>query len=100
TIYGDIHVSVTSGSRFLLHKYFLATLLLPCGKLNAKVKKFTGSDDVGDACDSMTKAIHAFTHWSLLYSQGHILFCDLQGMLDFKGVMCLFDPQAHTCVLY
>lgn len=21
-------------------------------------------------------------------------------MLDFKGVMCLFDPQAHTCVLY
>lgn len=101
---------------------FLATLLLPCGKVDEKVKKFTGSDDIGDAPDNMTKAIHAFAHWSLLYSQGHILFCDLQGTfiligneillgnvtktlfltgaLDFKGVMCLFDPQAHTCVLY
>lgn len=119
---------MTSGSRVIPKKIFLATLLLPCGKLDAKIKKFTGSDDVGDAPDSMTKAIHAFAHWSLLYSRGHVLFCDLQGnhhhilllvlvllsssslerklklrlcltgACDLKGVMCLFDPQSHTCV--
>ncbi|KAF8801852.1 hypothetical protein BYT27DRAFT_7114029, partial [Phlegmacium glaucopus] len=96
SIYGEIHRSMTSGSRLILHKPFLATLLLPCGKVDGKVKKFTGSDCVGDACDNMTKAVHAFAHWSLLYSHKHILFCDLQGALDLKGVMCLFDPQAHT----
>lgn len=79
SIYGEIQGSVTSGSRVVPKKNFLATLLLPCGKLDAKVKKFTGSDDIGDAPDSMTKAVHAFAHWSLLYSRGHILFCDLQG---------------------
>jgi alpha-kinase family protein len=119
SIYGEIQASMTSGSRVVPKKNFLATLLLPCGKLDSKIKKFTGSDDIGDAPDSMTKAIHAFAHWSLLYSRGHILFCDLQGTitgndillgfelsfyltgaLDFKRVMCLFDPQAHTCVLY
>lgn len=79
SIYGEFQGSVTSGSRVVPKKNFLATLLLPCGKLDAKIKKFTGSDDIGDAPDSMTKAIHAFAHWSLLYSRGHILFCDLQG---------------------
>ena len=80
SIYGKIQASMTSGSRTIPKKNFLATLLLPCGKLDAKVKKFTGNDDIGDALDNMTKAIHAFAHWSLLYSRGHILFCDLQGI--------------------
>lgn len=74
-------MSVTSGSRVLPKKNFLATLLLPCGKLDVKIKKFTGSDDIGDAPDNMTKAVHAFAHWSLIYSRGHILFCDLQGII-------------------
>jgi hypothetical protein len=82
SIYGEIRASRSSGSRIVPHNFFLATLLLPCGKLDGKVRKFTGSDDIGDAPDSMTKAVHAFAHWSLLYSQGHILFCDLQGTLN------------------
>jgi hypothetical protein len=81
SIYGEIQGSLTSGSRIVPKKNFLATILLPCGNLDAKIKKFTGSDNVGDAPDSMTKAVHAFAHWSLLYSRGHILFCDLQGTI-------------------
>ena len=87
SIYGEIQVSVTSGSRVLQKKNFLATLLLPCGTLDSKIKKFTGSDEVGDAPDGMTKAIHAFAHWSLLYSRGHILFCDLQGIIFLTGLL-------------
>lgn len=80
SIYGEIQASMTSGSRTIPKKNFLATLLLPCGKLDAKVKKFMGNDDIGDALDNMTKAVHAFAHWLLLYSWGHILFCNLQGI--------------------
>jgi len=60
------------------------------------MKKFTGNDDIGDALDHMTKAIHAFAHFSVVYSQNNILLCDLQGAPDFNGKMCLIDPQAHT----
>lgn len=70
---------------------------MPCGKVDGGIRKFTGNDDIGSApVDDLTKAVHAFAHFSLLYSQDHILFCDLQGALDLRGVMCLFDPQAHT----
>lgn len=100
------------------HKHFLATRLLPCGKADGKLKKFTGNGEIGDATDDLTKAIHAFAHFSLIYSHGHLLFCDLQGIIhtfwslcsenvlillgayDFNGKMCLIDPQAHTFVLY
>ena len=74
--------------------------------------------EIGSATDDLTKAIHAFAHFSLIYSHGHLLFCDLQGIIrkfwslfsekilillgayDFNGKMCLIDPQAHTFVLY
>ena len=71
---------MTSGGRIIPHQHFLATLLLPCGKVDGEVRKFTGNDDIGDASDDITKAVHAFAHFSLLYSQEHILFCDLQGV--------------------
>lgn len=64
-----------------------------------KVTKFTGSDDIALVADAMIKAIHAFAHFSHVYSKGFLLFCDLQGIYDDGGRMCLFDPQAHTYAL-
>ena len=43
------------------------------------MRKFTGNGQIGDADDNITKAAHAFAHFSLLYSQKNVLFCDLQG---------------------
>ena len=63
----------------LPHNHFLATLLLPCGELDGTIKKFTGSDEIGDAPDDITKAIHAFAHFTHVYTSGHIVPCDLQG---------------------
>ena len=62
------------------YRQFLVTPLLPCGELDGKIQKFTGNADLGPASDAMTKAIHAFAHFSLLYSHGFLLFCDLQGL--------------------
>lgn len=95
-ILGRIIPSPTSNSRPLPYLNFLATPLLPCGPVDAPVKKFTGNGSIGDADDHITRAIHAFAHFSVLYSQENLLFCDLQGALDIKGHMCLIDPQAHT----
>jgi hypothetical protein len=96
------------------HAYFLANPLLPCGSVDGRVMKFTGNGEIGHAEDDITKTIHAFLHFSLLYSQKNVLFCDLQGdyqffqlvilmllndllgMMDKHGVWCLFDPQSHT----
>jgi len=61
------------------HTSFIATPLLPCSEVDGKVKKFTGNGEVGHAEDNLTKGIHAFVHFSLLYSHGHMVFCDLQG---------------------
>jgi hypothetical protein len=92
---------------------------LPCGTVDPPVEKFTGNGSLGLAKDDITKAIHAFAHYSLVISENNLLFCDLQGMshdlynsynlrkfvsddsickgtLDSMGVMCLIDPQAHT----
>jgi hypothetical protein len=76
------------------HQHFLATLLLPCGKVDSKIRKFTGNDNIGTAHDDMTKAIHAFAHYSLLYSQQHILFCDLQGG-SFLSNFSICIPRIH-----
>jgi len=93
--FGHIIPSPTSGSRPLPFSAFLATPLLPCGPLNPKIEKFTGNGILGPADSHIAKAIHAFVHFSVLYSQNSVLFCDLQGP-DRYGVMCLIDPQSHT----
>ena len=59
---------------------FIATPLLPCGPVDPKVHKYTGNDNFGEASDDMTKAIHVFLHFSVIYSQDFFLFCDLQGI--------------------
>jgi hypothetical protein len=76
---GKLKPSASSNSLLLPHFYFIATRLLPCGRYDGGVKKFTGNDDIGDARDDTTQAVHAFAHFSLLYSGKHMLFCDLQG---------------------
>jgi len=49
--------------------------------MDGKVKKFTGNDDIGDQpSDPLTEAIHAFAHFSLVYTKGYLLLCDLQGV--------------------
>lgn len=95
------------------HKYFLATPLLPCGKLDPKITKFTGNNGMNVPNSDIMRAVHAFTHFSWIYSHGHIVFCDLQGKLlflqelqmliqhrpgakDNEDKWCLIDPQVHT----
>ena len=61
---------------------FMATHLLPCGPVDAPIKKFTGNDDVGPAPgpkETMTITLHAFTHYIGIFSHGNLILCDLQG---------------------
>ena len=82
SILGKLKGSLSSGSRIVPFKYFIATSLLPCGPVDAKIHKFTGNDLFGPATDDRTKAVHTFVHFSVLYSKNYLLFCDLQGMLN------------------
>jgi hypothetical protein len=64
---------------------FIATLLLPCGPIDAPIEKFTGNDDVGPAPgpkEHLTVALHAFTHYTAVFSRGNLILCDLQGWLN------------------
>jgi hypothetical protein len=65
--YGEIEPLSASGHRSFPHIGFLATPLLPCGRFDDPVKKFTGSDNLGPANDSMTQAVHAFVHFGWIY---------------------------------
>jgi hypothetical protein len=61
---------------------FIATRLLPCGPVDGKIEKFTGSDDAGNPPgpgEHMTTALHAFTHYVAVFSRENLLLCDLQG---------------------
>jgi len=37
SIFGEIQGTVTLGGRIIPHQHFLATLLLPCGKVDGEV---------------------------------------------------------------
>jgi len=76
SILGTIHEDSFGSLRF---RQFIATPLLPCGDVDAPIKKFTGNGQLGEANDHMTWAIQAFAHFSVVYSQENIVFCDLQG---------------------
>lgn len=79
SIFGKLIPSAFEDGLPLPHLHFIATPLLPCGEADGPIKKFTGNGSIGDASDHMTKAVHAFAHFSVVYSQSSILFCDLQG---------------------
>jgi hypothetical protein len=80
SIYGCLRSLRESGGRDIPFRHFIATPLLPCGRTDAQIQKFTGSDDIGDAVDDLTMAVHAFAHFSLVYTQNDLLLCDLQGL--------------------
>lgn len=95
---------------------FIATCLLPCGPVDGWIEKFTISGDAGNPPgpgEDLMTALHAFTHYVVVFSCGNLLLCDIQsrfklnsvhplvltlGMLDKNGVMCLIDPQSHSYV--
>ncbi|KAG6852320.1 hypothetical protein C0991_000859 [Blastosporella zonata] len=60
---------------------FIATPLLPSTAIDAPIMKFTGNDNTGDAPkpgDYLTMALHAFTHFTILYTHHNFVLCDLQ----------------------
>jgi hypothetical protein len=79
SILGTLHENSFGSLRF---RQFIATPLLPCGTVDAPIRKFTGNGQLGEANDHLTLAIHAFAHFSVVYSQESIVFCDLQGGLS------------------
>ncbi|TDL13748.1 hypothetical protein BD410DRAFT_846650 [Rickenella mellea] len=96
SILGELEEDVDGMFRY---SHFLATCLLPCGPIDTPIRKFTGNVNLGEARDELSKVIHAFAHFSLVYTRGFLLLCDLQGILDQDNVMCLIDPQCHTRAL-
>ena len=69
----------------LLYFDFIATRLLPCGPIDAPIDKFTGNDDVSPPPghkEDLTVALHAFTHYIVIFFCRNLLLCDLQGMLN------------------
>ncbi|KAF8445061.1 hypothetical protein L210DRAFT_3394110, partial [Boletus edulis BED1] len=98
SILGVLHSKSESASWILPYRHFIATRLLPCGEIDGPLRKFTGSSEIGKATDDLTKAVHAFAHFMLIYTSGFLLLSDLQGLFDARRVMCLFDPQGHTYV--
>ncbi|KAJ6515067.1 hypothetical protein C8R47DRAFT_1276176 [Mycena vitilis] len=88
------HISKPLGLPFL---NFLATPYLPCGPVDVAIQKFTGNADCGEAPkDELTQAIHAFTHFTMVYTRKDLVFCDLQGLYNRQGTMMLVDPQSHS----
>ncbi|KAJ6622521.1 hypothetical protein B0H10DRAFT_1787910, partial [Mycena sp. CBHHK59/15] len=60
--------------------HFLATRFLPCGPVDVPVQKFTGNIDCGDPPkDDLTMAIHAFSHYIIVFTDKSFVLCDLQG---------------------
>ncbi|KAH9479297.1 hypothetical protein JR316_0007886 [Psilocybe cubensis] len=98
SFYGELEPLSASGKKSLPHIAFLATPMLPSGRYDEPIKKFTGSDKIGPAYDMMTKTIHAYVHFAFIYTRGSILFCNMQGTKDRNGRMCLINPHAHTYV--
>ncbi|KAF8900677.1 hypothetical protein CPB84DRAFT_1747345 [Gymnopilus junonius] len=50
-------------------------------QLDGKLKKFTGNDEFSDADNHLTKAVHAFSHFTAVYTQETLVLCDLQVQL-------------------
>jgi hypothetical protein len=71
-----------SASLALPFNDFIATRYLPCSPVDKAIQKFTGNGNCGnppDRNDALTAAIHAFTHFTVLYTGEALVFCDLQG---------------------
>lgn len=80
TILGRLHPNQQGHG--LPYEYFLATPLLPCGRFDGRVKKFTGNEEFGSVSDHdmLTQAIHAFVHFGCVFTRDTLLLCDIQGV--------------------
>ncbi|KAH9921376.1 hypothetical protein B0H21DRAFT_843644 [Amylocystis lapponica] len=94
-IFGRLELSIPDSGRLIPFRHFIATPLLPCGPHDAPVRKFTGNETLNPPKDNLEEAVHAFSHFVWLWSRNDIFMCDLQGMFDRYGTLCLFDPQCH-----
>jgi hypothetical protein len=84
----------------LTHVVFIATPLLPCGELDGKLRKFTGNEDFGEADDHLTKAMHAFSHFTAVYTQNIIILCDLQGKIGLPPDSITFSHLFDSFLRY
>ena len=81
-ILGELVFHLHDNDANVQYHWFRATKLLPCGPHDAGIQKFTGNDNAGNIPakdDFLTMAIHAFAHYSVLYSKNTLLLCNLQG---------------------
>ncbi|KAJ7803090.1 hypothetical protein B0H14DRAFT_3884232 [Mycena olivaceomarginata] len=88
-----------SASLSLPFNDFIATRYLPCSPVDKAIQKFTGNGDCGnppDQNDALTAAIHAFTHFTILYTGEALVFSDLQGLFNREGTMTLIDPVGKS----
>ncbi|KAF8488458.1 kinase-like domain-containing protein, partial [Gautieria morchelliformis] len=82
----------------LLFSMFLATPLLPfpVGP-GGMEQKFSGNSEVGENTDHVGIWVDAYTHHTLVDSEGEYLFVDIQEGFKYSDkCLILFDPQAHT----
>jgi hypothetical protein len=92
-------VASMARGRHLPYTTFIATPLLPSGRLNAPIQKFTGNGEIGTADDDLTKAIHAFVHFALVYTRKSFLLCDLQGWSKLCNTLfCLLIIIVKVCL--
>ncbi|KAJ6607860.1 hypothetical protein B0H10DRAFT_1817039 [Mycena sp. CBHHK59/15] len=97
-ILGVLEPTDNDGTQLLPFKDFLATRYLRVGRWDQPIHKFTGNTDCGDPPrDALTTTIHAFTHYTIVFTAETMVLCDLQaGMFDRKKCMVLIDPQCHS----
>jgi hypothetical protein len=94
SILGELKPTLMSGSSPFPFLHFIATPLLLCGKMDSKVRKFTGNKNFGNATDNLTRAIHDFVHFSVVYSNRYILFSDMQGELSIFHSTIVLSMEA------
>jgi len=63
------------------HSFFIATPLLACHENNRGLVKYSGELGFSDEHDptGVRDAVHAFVHFSYIWSKGFMVFSDLQG---------------------
>jgi hypothetical protein len=80
-LFGEFIDQEQRKSLHLEYLHFIATQLLPCGPIDAIVK-YTGNINEGEAPrpgETMLATLHAFAHFTYIYTCGNFLLCDLQG---------------------
>ncbi|CAJ1386842.1 unnamed protein product [Effrenium voratum] len=75
---------VKEGEKILVEPYLNGFFV----KVNSNSGKWKDSADA--------RAAQAFSHWTWAHTEGKLLVCDLQGVLQEDGTWLLTDPAAHS----